>query len=74
MKAPTSGKISSIEKNLKKALKQSNKVIFDSRRMKRIPDDAIERELGVQLHRTKTLKQIKFINRHGKIIDVKERP
>jgi hypothetical protein len=71
MKSPTSSKASSIEKNLKKASKQSDKVVFDCRRMKRTPDDAIERELKTKSLINKSLSKVKFINRHGKIIDIK---
>jgi hypothetical protein len=71
MKAPKSSKLSAVEDNLKKAVKQSNNIIFDSRRMKRLPDKAIERELATQLHKSKSIKRILFVNRHGLVIDIK---
>jgi hypothetical protein len=70
MKAPRSGKKSSIEDNLKKAARQSDKVVFDSRRMKHLPDAMIEQELSSQLHRSKKINQIIFVNRHGRVIDI----
>jgi hypothetical protein len=66
-KAPTSGKLSAIEDNLKKASKQSNKIAFDSRRMKRLPDKAIMRELIAKSHASKSIVCMRFINRHGQV-------
>lgn len=71
MKAPISGKLSAIEDNLKRASKQSDRVVFDSRRMKRVPDKAIIRELNTKSHSNKFISHVKFVNRHGKIIDIK---
>ena len=71
MKAPRSGKLSAVEDNLKKASRQADKVVFDSRRMKRIPDNAIERELAVKSHVNKSVTRVKFVNRYGKVIDIK---
>jgi hypothetical protein len=38
--------------------------------MKKIPDAVIERELSKWLHEMKKLDRIKFINRHGVVIDI----
>jgi len=70
MKAPTGKTLSSIEKNLRRGSKQANNIIFDSRRMKRIPDKAIVRELSAKLHHISKIERIIFINRHGAIIDI----
>jgi hypothetical protein len=51
--------------------KQSDKVVFDSRRMKRIPDKAIEHELITKSHANSSLARVWFVNRHGKVIDIK---
>jgi len=67
MKAPKSSKLSAVEDNLKKALHQSPYIIFDSRRMKRLPDKAIERELTTQFHKSKEIQRILFVNRHANI-------
>ncbi|MDR1196710.1 MAG: hypothetical protein LBL08_00295 [Candidatus Nomurabacteria bacterium] len=71
MKAPRSAKLSAIEDNLKKASKQANQVIFDSRRMHHIPDSAIKRELITKSHNNKSIIHLKFVNRHGKVVDIK---
>ena len=70
LKSPKSGKIEAIERNLKKGSKQSSRIVFDSRRMKRIPGKAIIRELSIRLKKQKTLTAIIFINRHGVVIDI----
>ena len=70
MKAPTSAKLSAVEDNLKKASRQSCYIVFDSRRMKRLPDKAIERELRTQLDKSKVIRRILFVNRHGQVIDI----
>ena len=44
-KAPNGGKLSTIEKNLRRAKLQSKYVVFDSIRTKGIPDYAIKREI-----------------------------
>lgn len=70
MKAPRSGSIKSIERNLKRAKWQSENVILDSRRMKKVPDKAIERELRKYIVEIAGLKRILFVNRHGDIVDI----
>jgi dienelactone hydrolase len=69
-KAPKSGKLSAVEDNLKKAVKQSDRIVFDSRRMKHIPDKAIARELMAQLRKSRRIVAIMFVNRSGEIVDI----
>lgn len=72
MKAPRASNMKAVEKNLRKAVNQSDCVIFDSRRMKGIPDHAIERELRVcAAGRVKKLKRLMFVNRKAQVIDIK---
>ena len=72
MKAPKASNMKAAEKNLRKAMDQSDCVIFDSRRMKGIPDHAIERELRVcAVGRVKKLKRLLFVNRKAQVIDIK---
>jgi hypothetical protein len=70
LKAPTGSALKVVERNLKKARWQSENVVFDSRRMKKVPDAAIARELSKWLHEFKELKRIKFVNRHGIVTDI----
>lgn len=70
MKAPRGATIDVVERNLRRAAKKSRNVIFDSRRIKQIPDTAIERELAHKLNVIAKIDKIKFINRHSNIIDI----
>lgn len=70
MKAPKSDKLHMVEQNLRRALKQSSNIIFDSRRMKGLPDHAIERELRKWGKELRSLKRLLFVNRHAQVIDI----
>lgn len=70
MKAPKASSLKAVERNLKRGKWQSCRIVFDSRRMKYIPDKAIERELRRRFAEIKEIKQIKFINRHSQVIDI----
>ena len=71
MKAPTSAYIQRVGENLREALRQSRYVVFDSRRMKKIPDSAIERELRKWAKELKRLKALKYVDKHGQVFDIK---
>ncbi|MGN0262428.1 MAG: hypothetical protein ACI4B9_06280 [Eggerthellaceae bacterium] len=71
MKAPTASNMKAVEKNLRKALNQASYVIFDCRRMKGIPDTAIEREVRTCVDsRVRGLKRVLFVSRKGRVIDI----
>ena len=75
MKAPKAPNLKAVEKSLRKATGQYAYVIFDSRRMKGIPDHAIERELRVcAAGRVKALKRLLFVNRQAQVIGIKREP
>lgn len=72
MKAPEGSLMKRVEKNIRRGLNQSCNIIFDCRRMRGIPDTAIERELRTCAYgRVKKLKHLIFINRKGVAIDIK---
>lgn len=71
IKSPRSDKASAIDKNSRKALHQSKCVIFDSRRMKRVPDSTIEKELRKSASILRSMKRLVFVNRRGEVIDIK---
>lgn len=71
MKAPKSCNIGMISKNIRRALHQSDCVVFDSRRMKSLPDKAIEREVRLRARQTRALKHLLYINRCGEVVHVK---
>lgn len=70
MKALKISSLKMVERNLKHGKWRSSRIVFDSRRMKYISDKAIERELRKCLGEIKEIENIKFINRHGQVIDI----
>lgn len=71
IKSPKSGVANSIEHNLKKALKQSNNIIFSTIRMKDARDDNVRRYLIRQAKSRKQIKRLIMITKRGQIIDIK---
>lgn len=70
MKAPTASNIKAVERNLKRGKWQSGCIVFDSRRMKKVPDKVIEHELRRHRQGMKGIERVKFINRHGEVLDI----
>ena len=71
MKAPKSGKLDAVQRNLRRALGQSPNVVFDSRRMKSLPDAAVERELRKWGGELRSLRRLLFVNRYAEVIDIR---
>jgi hypothetical protein len=70
-KAPNGSSVSLVERNLRRAVKQSSYIVFDSQRVKRIPDSVLQRELTKWAKEIKGIDKLKFINRHRVVIDIK---
>ena len=70
IKSPVASKLSAVERNLKRAYRQSANIVFDSHRMGRLPDKSIQNELIKQFKLTKNIKQILFVNRKRDVIDI----
>ncbi len=70
MKAPRGATLGVVDRNLRRAAKKSRNVVFDSRRIKNIPDTAIERELTARLKTIARIDKIMFITRRAEIIDI----
>lgn len=70
IKAPRIGKLASMERNLKKAYRQSENIVFDSQRMGRLPDKSIQKDLIKQFILTKKMKRLLFVNRKRETIDI----
>lgn len=70
IKSPTSYKLAAVERNLKKAYRQSPNIVFDSRRMGKLPDTSIQKELKKQFSLTGHIKNLLFINRKREVIDI----
>lgn len=71
MKAPKASAARRIQRTLRDALHQSRFVVFDSRRMKGLPDKAVERELRKWAPELKSLKRLVFVGRGGIVVDIK---
>ena len=71
IKSPESDKTKVIEKNIRKALKQADCVVFDSRRMKKLPDATIEREVRKWSGELRSLRRMIYVNRRGDILVIK---
>jgi hypothetical protein len=70
MKSPKTDKMTQIEKNLKKANRQSPNIIIDSQRIKSIPDKKIQDFLVDKLKQQKSIKRLLFVNRRREVIDI----
>ena len=70
-KSPTANHTKTILKNLKDARWQSDKVVLDSRRMKKVPNEAILRELKSSIREVPEIKRVKYISKSKKLIDIK---
>ena len=71
MKSPTADNLHALDRNVRRALHQSDCVIVDSCRMKKVPDHAVERELRKLATELRSLKRLKFVNRNRAVIDIK---
>ena len=72
-KAPDSGKLDAVERNLRRAKNQSCYIVFDSIRMKKIPDVAVKREIKAKAPHISGIKKIIFVNKRRKCIDIYEK-
>ena len=72
LKSPTGTHMSSVERNLKRASKQSKNIVFDSSRMSNIRDDSIIRYLMRKIQEQRTIQSIIFIGKNDNIIVLKK--
>lgn len=70
IKAPKTDKITAIERNLKRANKQSVYIIIDSERLHSLQDRTVERFLVRKFKQQKTIKRLIFVNRKRQVIDI----
>lgn len=70
MKSPRSDSLKAIEGNVKRARNQSPCVVLDSRRMRKVPDAAIERELRRCAKTIKGIRRLLFVGRHGSVTTI----
>lgn len=70
IKSPESSRAITIERAIKKALKQCNNLIIDASRMKNTRDISVTRFLIAQAKSRKQIKKMLFITKKGKIVDI----
>lgn len=70
LKAPKTDKLSAIERNLKRATKQSSNIVIDSHRLRKIRDSAVQVFLLQKFKQQKTIKKLLFVNRKRQVIDI----
>ena len=70
MKSPVTSKMAQIEKNLKKASKQSAYIIVDTQRIKLLPDKKVEVFLIEALKKNRSIKRLLLVDRRRNVIDI----
>ena len=70
LKSPFTNKSDKLERNIKRALKQSKNVILDSSRIKGLRDDKLRCFLIKKTQEQKQIGNLILITRHGQIIDI----
>lgn len=67
LKSPVSKNISAVERNLKRATKQSCNIVFDSSRMKSVRDSKVRSVLVAKAKEQVSIKRLIYINKSGEI-------
>jgi len=62
--------MSIVEQNLRRAKRQSDKIVFDTYRIKGLPDRAVEREIRAKLKFIDGISEVKLITKRRQIIDI----
>jgi hypothetical protein len=70
LKAPKTDELSAIERNLKRATKQSSNIVIDSHRLRKIHDSTVQAFLLQKFKQQKTIKKLLFVNRKHQVIDI----
>ena len=71
MKSPFTNKPDKLERNIKRGLRQSKNIIFDSSRIKNMRDDNLRRFLVKKTKEQKQIGELILITKRGQIIDIK---
>lgn len=71
MKAPIAPNARALDRNVRRALRQSSRIVIDARRIKKLPDSVVERELRKYAREMQSIKAMLMIDHHENIIDIK---
>lgn len=67
LKSPEGRKLSAVERNLRRALKQSPNIVFDSSRMSGLHDEKILKCILHHAHKQSLIQRLIFLDKHGRI-------
>lgn len=70
IKSPKTDKLSAIERNLKRATKQSGNIIIDSHRLHKLRDVTVQTLLIQKLKQQKSIRRLIYINRKREAVDI----
>lgn len=71
IKAPTASNLKAVERNLKRGRWQSSNLVFDCRRMKKLPEQAIRHEVEKQTLALSGIDHVLYITKSGEVITIK---
>ena len=71
IKSPQSDQAKRIQRSLRRSLHQSENVIYDSQRIKKLSDAQIVRELEKWAPQLKHLKRLIYVDKHRNVLDIK---
>ena len=71
LKSPTADNLKAVERNLKRARWQSENIVFDCRRMKKVPDIAIQRRVSKCANEIPGVRQVLYVDKRGNVIDLR---
>jgi DNA-binding sugar fermentation-stimulating protein len=70
LKSPKTDKLTAIERNLKRASKQSANIVIDTGRLKKIHDATVQNLLIHKLKQQRTIKRLILVDRKRRVIDI----
>lgn len=71
IKCPQTDQIAAIERNIRRACKQSNRVVLDSRRMRKLKGNTIIKECQSCIQRIKSLQKLLLIIHPDTVLTIK---
>ena len=71
-KSPDGNRIKCVDNNLKKALKNQSKcIVICSIRLKNVTDRSVENHLREVITKRPDIRRLYFVDKHGRVIDIK---
>lgn len=70
MKSPTASSTRALERNVRRALHQAQRVVIDGRRMSKMSNQKLEHELTKMAGQIRSLRALLLITHDGRVIDI----